>query len=325
MDLDTELYYDFSPFLLHYKSGRIERLIPTDFIPAGHDPITGVTSKDVKIDPETGISARIYIPNISNNTQDEENSPRLPTLIFFHGGGFVLQSAFSSVYHGYINSLVSKARVVAVSVEYRLAPEHLLPTAYDDSYLALKWVVSNCSSDPNTDAWISQHGDPSCIFIAGDSAGGNIAHNMVVKASKDGIMIKGLLLLHPYFWGKDLVGFESTDPEIRTGAEKSWNYICGGSFGIDHPCVNPVGPTAELEKLGCERVLVAVAENDHFRERGKAYVERLKKSGWQGEAELLVSQGEEHVFFLGKPQCEKASKQMELVVSFLNEKFTTNL
>lgn len=314
MDPDTELFYDFSPFLRQYKNGHVERLIPTDFVPASHDPSTDITTRDTVIDPNVSLAARLYMPDISNHPPD--NSKKLPVLIFIHGGGFVIQSAFSSFYHGFISSLVSKARVLAVSVDYRLAPEHPLLAAYNDSYAALKWVLSNCKSGP--DPWLSRYGDFNRVFMAGDSAGGNIAHNAVVRAGREGIKIEGLVLMHPYFWGKDPVGSETVEPEIRTGAGKSWNYVCAGAFDIDHPYVNPMGPRQEWEMLGCKRVIVTVAEKDHFRERGKAYVEGLKKSAWCGDTELHVSEGEEHVFFLVKAQSEKAVKEMETVVAFLN-------
>ncbi|KAJ3705017.1 hypothetical protein LUZ61_008722 [Rhynchospora tenuis] len=314
MDPDTELLNDFSPFLLQYKSGRVERLIPTDFVPASHDPSTGITTRDVVIDPNVGLTARLYMPDISNN--QHANAKKLPVLIFIHGGGFVIQSAFSSFYHGFVSSLISKTRVLAVSVDYRLAPEHPLPTAYDDSFTAIKWVLSNCQNGP--DPWLSHYGDSNRVFMAGDSAGGNIAHNAVARAGMEGIKIKGLVLMHPYFWGKDPVGSELTEPDIRTAKEKNWNFVCAGAFDIDHPCLNPIGPRGELGTLGCQHVLVTVAEEDHFRERGKAYVEKLKKSAWCGEAELHESQGEHHVFFLVKQQSEKAIKQMEMVDAFLN-------
>jgi acetyl esterase/lipase len=317
MDPDTELLYDFPPFLRQYKSGRVERIIPIDFVPASHDPSTGITTRDTVINPDVGLSARLYMPGISNYQSD--NSKNLPVLIFIHGGGFVIHSAFSRLYHSFVSLLVSKSRVLAVSVDYRLAPEHPLPAAYDDSYAALKWVLSNCKSGP--DPWLSRHGDSSRVFMAGDSAGANIAHNAVLRAGRDGIKINGLVLMHPFFWGKDPVGSETTEPEIREEAKKRWNYVCAGAFGIDHLCLNPMGPRQEWEMLGCKRVLVTVAEKDYFRERGMAYVEGLKKSVWCGDAELHVSEGEEHVFFLVKTQSEKAVKEMEMVVAFVNTRF----
>ncbi|KAK3027239.1 hypothetical protein RJ639_041657 [Escallonia herrerae] len=67
---------------------------------------------------------------------------KLPILVYFRRG-FCAGSAFSSDHHCYINTLVSQAKILAISVEYRVAPEHPLPTAYEDSWTALQWVSSH--------------------------------------------------------------------------------------------------------------------------------------------------------------------------------------
>jgi acetyl esterase/lipase len=261
MDPDTELLYDFPPFLRQYKSGRVERIIPVAFVPASHDPSTG-TPPETVINPDVGLYARLFMSDISNHQPDDRK--KLPVLMLIHCGGFVIHSAFSRLYHSFVSSLVSKSRVLAVSVDHCLAPEHLLPAAYDNSCAALKWVLSNCKSGP--DPWLSQHGGSSRVFMAGDSTGANIAHNAVLRAGKEEININGLVLMHPCFLGKDPVGSETTEPEIRKEAEKRWYYLCAGAFGIDHTCVNPMGPRQEYEMLGCKRVLVTVAEKDYLRE-----------------------------------------------------------
>ncbi|XP_008803544.2 LOW QUALITY PROTEIN: tuliposide A-converting enzyme 2, chloroplastic-like [Phoenix dactylifera] len=316
MDPDTEVQLDLAPFFRIYKSGRLERLVGTDVVPASVDPATGVTSKDVTIDPSTGVSARLYLPTTTNKT-------KLPVLIYIHGGGFVIETAFSPTYHNYLNSLVSQAQILAVSVDYRRVPEHPLPAAYDDVLAAAKWVASHAAGSGGPEPWLSEHGDLNRVFLAGDSAGANIAHNVTLRAGKtesgSGMRIKGLLLVHPFFWGSKPVGSESTDPEPRRRTEELWGFACPGTTGADDPWINPLaegGPG--LEGLPCERVLVTVAEKDFIRERGRAYYEGLKGSGWGGEAELLESEGMGHVFHLLDPTSEKAVAKMERVVAFLN-------
>nr|CAB3457259.1 unnamed protein product [Digitaria exilis] len=49
----------------------------------------------------------------------------------------------------------------------------------------------------------------------------------------------------------------------------------------------------------------------------RAYYEAVAASAWPGEVSWLESEGEEHVFFLGKPECENAKKLMERVVAFI--------
>ncbi|WOL08777.1 putative carboxylesterase 7 [Canna indica] len=315
MDPESELVFDFPPFLRLYKSGRVERLIDPAPVPAGVDPATGVASKDVVIDPATGLSARLYIRCPSADCAISKR----PILVYYHGGAFVIESAFSPTYHTFLNNLVAQADVVAVSVEYRRAPEHPIPAAYDDSFAALKWVASHAAG--GTEAWLAERGDFGRIFLAGDSAGGNIAHNILLRTRaetlENEVTIAGLMLIHPYFWGKEAVGSEPTDPMFRQWLETTWGFVCGWSAGIEDERLDPFRDAAALNALPCSRVLVSVTETDWFRERGRAYYEKLKASGWGGEAVLVETEGEEHVYFLSKPHCEKASVEIARFVSFL--------
>ena len=68
-----------------------------------------------------------------------------------HGGGFVIGSPFSSTYHDFVHSLVARAGVLAVTVDYRLAPEHPLPADFDDSMAALRWVAAHAGGNQEAD------------------------------------------------------------------------------------------------------------------------------------------------------------------------------
>ncbi|KAF8654412.1 hypothetical protein HU200_061595 [Digitaria exilis] len=287
----------------------------TDTVPSSTDPSTGVASRDVAIDAATGLAVRLYLPSLGDaNCTDgaAANFEKLPLVVFYHGGAFVIESAFSPTYHRYLNALVSRARVLAVSVDYRLAPEHRLPSAYDDAWAALRWALANARPS-GADPWLSKHADVARLFLAGDSAGGNIAHNMAMRAGRDGldgIMIRGIAMLDPYFWGKRPV----------PSRERNWSFVCAGRYGIDDPVINPVAMPPEEWRRGLagERVLVTVAGMDMLAARGRAYVHALRASGWRGDAELYKTPGEYHVYFLDKPGSEKAVKEMEVVVNFIH-------
>ncbi|KAJ4772211.1 alpha/beta-Hydrolases superfamily protein [Rhynchospora pubera] len=321
---NDELQYDFSPYVKLYKSGRVERLPHIPLVPPGIHTFTGVNSKDVLIDHATGVSVRLYLPKQAIGTDPKHHRQKLPVLLYFHGGAFVIESAFSTFYHHFLNVLVSKAQVLAISVNYRLAPEHRLPAAYEDGWLALKWALNNCRSGP--EPWLFHHGDINRVFLGGDSAGGNIAHDSAIRAgtvrgpSELGMKIKGLILLNPYFWGKDPVGTEPGDRWIRESFEKNWDFVCGGLMGIDHPAVNPLTWMEGLRSLGCERVIVTVAGRDFFRERGVAYVKALKNSGWSGAVQIYETKDEFHVYFISNPLGKKASEEMHAVVHFINRR-----
>ena len=91
---------------------------------------------------------------------------KLPVLIYFHGGGFVLGGHADPEINSTCSFLASVAQCVVVSVGYRLAPEYKFPAAADDAYAALVWISENGSQ---------LSADTSRIAVGGDSAGGNIA------------------------------------------------------------------------------------------------------------------------------------------------------
>ncbi|GAV57734.1 Abhydrolase_3 domain-containing protein [Cephalotus follicularis] len=76
---------------------------------------------------------------------------------YFHGGWFCIEAAFSPTYHNYLNTLVAAANIVAISVDYRRAPEHAVPIAYDDSWTALKCVASHSNGSGNEDCFQVLH------------------------------------------------------------------------------------------------------------------------------------------------------------------------
>lgn len=316
-----EVAHDFFPFLKIYKDGRIERIIGTDVVPPSLDPKTGVESKDVVIAPETGVTARLYVPK-----SDAGQLHKLPLVVYFHGGGFCVETPFNAKYHNAVNALVAEANVVAVSVHYRLAPENPIPIAYDDSWAAVKWVVSH-SDGAGPDEWLNSRADLKRVFFAGDSAGANIVHNLALRAGLEGGLgssgdtkLVGIALVHPYFWGSELLGDEVNKPEKAKWAEGIWRFVSRGASHSDDPFINPA-KDPNLGRLGCERVLVCVAENDILKDRGCYYKEVLEntRSGWGGTVELAEATGDDHVFHLSNPTCDNAVALLKKISSFINQ------
>lgn len=312
---DVDVDYDFTPFFIKYKSGTVKRLMGTAITPpTDPDPLTGVVSKDVLITPDSTVSARLYLP--ANVFPDSDQ--RFPIVVYFHGGAFCIETSSSPFYHRYLNTLVSRSNIIVVSVTYRLAPEHPLPAAYTDSWTALQWTLAS-----NSDPWIESHGDLNRLFLAGDNAGANICQWVGMKAGEDKkVRIEGIVLVHAYFWGKDPIGDESTEAWFRTKMERDWCYISPESEksgkGVDHPSINPTAEDAPcLKGLGCRKVIVCVTD-DLFKHRNLLYYQKLKASGWDGEVELVTTEGERHVFHLLDPTCDKAVQKMDRLVHFFN-------
>uniref|UniRef100_A0A0D9XEJ2 Alpha/beta hydrolase fold-3 domain-containing protein n=1 Tax=Leersia perrieri TaxID=77586 RepID=A0A0D9XEJ2_9ORYZ len=309
---DDEVVLESPAHFRIYKSGKIDRLNRPPVLSAGVDEATGVTSKDVLLDADTGVSVRLFLPKTS------DPSKKLPVVVFFHGGAFFIESAGSATYHNYVNSLAAAAGALLVSVDYRLAPEHPLPAAYDDSWAALQWTVSSSAQD----GWIAEHGDTPRLFVAGDSAGANIAHEMLVRAAANGgrPRMEGAILLHPWFGGSKEIEGEPEGGAAITAA--MWYYACpDAAAGADDPRLNPLAPggLTAMKELACERLLVCAGGKDVLAARNRAYYDAVAASAWRGSAAWLESEGEGHVFFLGKPECENAKQVMDRIVAFINE------
>ncbi|KAJ7973404.1 Gibberellin receptor [Quillaja saponaria] len=253
-------------------------------VQANANPVDGVFSFDVIIDPETNLLSRIYRPapeegpllNIVD-LQKPATSEVLPVIIFFHGGSFAHSSANSAIYDTLCRRLVCICKAVVVSVNYRRAPEDRYPGAYDDGWTALKWV--------NSRSWLQSKKDMKVhIFLAGDSSGGNIVHNVALRAVESGFEVLGNILLNPMFGGQ-----ERTESEKRldgkyfvTIQDRDWYWRAFLPEGEDrdHPACNPFGPKGKsLQGIAFPKSLVVVSGFDLIQDWQLAYVEGLEKAG----------------------------------------------
>lgn len=320
----SEIAHDFSPLIRVYKDGKVERLVGNDTVPPSFDPKTNVDSKDVVYSPpnndnnNNALSARLYLPRNTNNNN------KLPLLVYIHGGGFCIETAFSPFYHNHLNALVSGCNVIAVSVDYRRSPENPVPCAHDDSWAAIKWVASHVSGN-GPEEWLNRYADFQRVFFAGDSAGANIAHHVGIRNGREilgGFNVVGIVLVHPYFWGNTPVPNETTDAKERAFFDGIWRLgYHSETKGSDDPWINPFveGSSQELlASLGCARVLVFVAEKDMLAPRGWFYYQKLKESGWKGHVEIVETKGEPHVFHLFNPNSENAGVMLKQIASFFN-------
>ncbi|KAL1549611.1 carboxylesterase 1-like [Salvia divinorum] len=255
------------------SDGSFTRIAATvlDSTAACPDPpiSTPVLTKDVPINPHNNTWARLYLPR----RQSTPNS-KLPLIVFFHGGGFVMASAASSLFQSFCSEIALHLDAVMVSVEYRNAPEHRLPAAYDDCMEALHWVKSG-------DEWLTDHADFSNCYIMGNSAGGNIALRVGMQAP---VKIRGLILHQPF-----LGGLERTASEIRLAESEAiplymcdilWDLALPIGANRDHEFSNP---TKELsvDNVISEgfRILVTGYEGDPLIDRQRELVKMLREKG----------------------------------------------
>ena len=123
------------------------------------------------------IKVRCYYPSDTDS---------YPTVLFFHGGGFVLGGL--NGYDHFCRRLSRFLDCMVASVDYRLAPEHKYPAAHLDAWNALQWLMAK-----SQDLKVEQDR----ITVMGDSAGGNLAASLAFKARDQGIELHNQVLIYP--------------------------------------------------------------------------------------------------------------------------------
>lgn len=207
------------------------------------------------------IPIRIYTP---------DGDGPFPVIVFFHGGGFSIGSITS--HENITRSIARATSCVVISVEYRLAPEHPFPAGFDDAYAAVEWVAEN-SGEFN--------GDGTRLAVAGDSAGGNLAAAVSIKArDEEGPAISLQILLYAP------ATFADTDFESRHNfsgyvlTEESGAKILGYYLPNKDDVTNPyVSPLLAKSHSGLPPAYIMTAGFDPLLDDGRKYAERLDNAG----------------------------------------------
>ncbi|CAO2175112.1 unnamed protein product [Urochloa humidicola] len=286
----------------------------------------GVSSFDHVIDRSVGPEVRIYraadadaaagaaavtLPILDFLTGAPSPDP-FPVILFFHGGSFAHSSSSTLIYDKLCRRLVRLSKGVVLSVNYRRAPEHRYPCAYDDGWTALKWAVSQPFLR-------SGDGAQPRVFLSGDSSGGNIAHHVAVRAADAGIKICGNILLNAMFGGT-----ERTESERRldgkyfvTLRDRDWYWkaYLPEDADRDHPACNPFGPNGRrLAGIPFTKSLIIVAGLDLTCDRQLAYAEGLREDGHHVK---LVYREKATIGFYLMPNTDHYHEVMDEISDFL--------
>ncbi len=191
-------------------------------------------------------------------------------IVYYHGGGWVLGNI--DEYHALGTKLAERTSCAVVLVDYRKAPEHRYPVAVDDSYAALEWAAAHVSEIAGSDV---------PLFVAGDSAGGNLSAVMAVRArDRGGPEIALQILIYPVT-DCDFERASYVDPEnalvlTREAMVWFWDHYVPEAAQRTEPDASPLH-TPDLS--GLPPAVVLTAEHDVLRDEGEAYAERLEAAG----------------------------------------------
>jgi len=238
-------------------------VIPFKELSGEPEPVGGVRYAFVP-GPTADLPVRIYRP--IDGSEDE----LLPGLVYFHGSGWVVQNI--DIFDSVSRAISNRTGCVLVAVNYQKAPEHKFPIPFHDCYSATEWVFENAA-----DLGI----DHDRIGVIGDSAGGNLAAAVTLKARDvGGPNIAYQVLIYPavqYGWDtpSSLANAEGYLLE-RAGMEYFWNhYVREPSDGENPYCA----PLVADDHSGLPPTLVVSAEFDPLRDDGEYYAEKLRQAG----------------------------------------------
>ena len=260
-----------------------------------------VVSNDLEI-PVAGASIRARVLTPSSSAK------RL--IIYFHGGGWVIGNIDD--YDAVGRHLAEACQAAVVMVDYRKAPEHPFPTPVNDCYSALEWIDKNRAT---------VGGDSLPLVIAGDSAGGNLATVVAIRArDQDGPHIDLQALVYPVTdgamaessWGDD-------DKQLFLTSDlmaRFWEHYADSASRLD-PMASPLRAKS-LHNL--PPAVVLTAEFDILVDEGQAYVDKLRASGVSVSHKNFLQQM--HGFFAMPAALPAAGKAMAWLAQEMDRHLT---
>ncbi|XP_062190021.1 probable carboxylesterase 18 [Phragmites australis] len=305
----------------HRRDGSVRRLLfSLGDLHAAARPrpdASGVRSADVTIDASRGLWARVFSPSSA-----AADAP-LPVVVYFHGGGFVLFSAASRPYDALCRRLCRELGAVVVSVNYRLAPQHRFPAAYDDGVATLRYLDVNAL--PADLAAVPV--DLSSCFLAGDSAGGNIVHHvaqrwasMPATSPPVSVRVAGAVLIQPFFGGEERTGAEvaldRAIPSLSMAVtDHFWREFLPEGATRDHEAARVCDEGVELAEA-FPPAMVVVGGFDLLKDWQTRYVETLRG---KGKAVRMVDYPDAIHGFHAFPELADSGKLMEEMKLFVQE------
>lgn len=226
------------------------------------DDDLGVTTRDITIPGPAGpISVRLYDP-------DGDETPK-PIVIYWHGGGWVI--AGLDDYDATPRALAKATGCLFVSCHYRQGPEHKFPAAHDDAQAAWDWLTAHATE---------LGGDGERFALVGESAGGNLAANVAIRArDAGGVQPQALVLVYP------VASNDMDSPSYREHAaakplsQPLIEWMLGHYLNSPGDAADPRINLVAADLAGLPETTIINAEIDPLRSDGEALAVRLEQAG----------------------------------------------
>jgi acetyl esterase len=251
------------------------------------DPATLAPVRSTEDTTFGDLRARIYRPEVEGPT---------PTVLFIHGGGYVIGDIDTHDDHARL--ICDKVGATVFSIDYRLAPEHPFPAGPEDCAAALEHVVARVDE---------LGGDPARIGVAGDSAGGNLSAGVAQHARDEGLPLAAQCLIYPSTDFRPDADYpsrvENAEGYLLTATDMLW-------FREQYqPTEHPRASVINGDLTGLAPAVVVTAEYDPLRDEGEAYAAALQAAGVRTIAKRY--DGLIHGFFGLGPYSAGAAKAID--------------
>jgi acetyl esterase/lipase len=233
----------------------------------------------------------------------------LPAFVNIHGGGMIV--GHRSWETRRVIDIVDEHRVVAVNVEYRLAPENPYPAGVEDCYAAFVWVHENAAE---------LGVDPERIVVGGGSAGGGLTAAVALLArDRQGPVMAGQLLLCPMIDNTNTTVASLQYDGIGTWQREmnllAWSCVLGDDLAFRPDAPAYAAPSRAADVAGLPPAFIEVGEAEAFRDEDTEYALRIWATG--GQAELHVWGGGAHGFDMYMPEAEISRAALSARASWL--------
>jgi epsilon-lactone hydrolase len=231
------------------------------------------------------------------------------TILYFHGGVYVIGSAATSV--PLVSDLARRARAKAVTVDYRLAPEHPYPAALDDARAAYEGLLAHGTAAGQ-------------IALAGDSAGAGLAVATLLALRDAGTPLpSSAFLMSPYadltLSGETLLENQAIDPILTPEGLRLRVPDYVGGADASNPRISPVfgdlgGLPPLLIQVGSHEILLS----DALRLAARAAIDEVPVT-------LEVTPGVPHVFQGYAAMLDEGDAALDRAATFLETRFAATL
>jgi acetyl esterase/lipase len=270
---------------------KYQRFLFSEVAPRLAKKVSGVRSEPADT---PGIPAEWLIPDGAASDQ---------VLLYLHGGGYVIGSINS--HRGLASQIASAARLRALIIDYRLAPENKFPAAVEDAVASYRWLLS-------------QGYKPEKIAIAGDSAGGGLTAATLVSLRDSGDPLPAAALLLSPWTDLEVIGESCNavgwrDPLVSKGILRKYTRMYMGGKDPRDPLASPI--YADLK--GLPPLCIHVGTCEVLLDDAKRLAERAEQDGVS--VDLDICEGMFHVWQFFSPMVPESKEAIEKLGNFIRD------